>query len=218
MNTPQAVAYLQEVFQHALYAQLVPLYAQLPAATLTSFGRVFLEDSTQCCLHEKLAEAFKGSGGSASRSTVKIDVLYELLHHQLHTLTVTDGRTADQGLATTLLPLLQAGDLVIRDLGYFSGEALRQIATKDAWFLSRLSSTVAIYASAEATAPAVALVDYVQPTVVEHGVGDFAVYLGATRLPCRLLAYRLPDELGAQRRRQAYDTARKKGRTPYASS
>jgi DDE family transposase len=218
MNTPQAVASLQEVFQHALHAQLAPLYAQLPAATLTSFGRVFLEDSTQCCLHEKLAEAFKGSGGSASRSTVKIDVMYELLHHQLHTLTVTDGRTADQGLATTILPLLRAGDLVIRDLGYFRGEALRQIATKDAWFLSRLSSKVAIYATAEATAPAVALVDSVQPTVVQHGVGDFAVYLGATRLPCRLLAYRLPDEIVAQRRRQAYETARKKGRTPTQAS
>ena len=63
MNTPEAVAYLHDVLQLALRDQLTPLYAQLPAAVLTSFGRVFLEDSTQCCLHEKLAEAFKGSGG-----------------------------------------------------------------------------------------------------------------------------------------------------------
>lgn len=214
MNTPQAVASLQEVFQQAWHAQLTPRYAQLPAAVLTSFGRVFLEDSTPCGLHEQLAEALKGSGGSASRSTVKIEVISELLHHQLHTLTVSEGRTADHGLATTLLPLLRAGDLVIRALGYFSGEALHQMATKDAWFLSRLSSKVAIYASAEATAPAVALVDSVQATVIQHGVGDFAVYLGAARLPCRLLAYRLPDDVVAQRRRQAYETARKKGRPP----
>jgi IS4 transposase len=214
MDTPQAVAYLQEVWQLALCAQLTPLYAQLPPATLASFGRVFLEDSTQCRLHEHLAEAFKGSGGSASRATVKIDVIYDLRHHQLHACTVTDGRAADQGLATTILPLLRAGDLVIRDLGYCSVEALHQIATKDAWFLSRLSSTVAVYTTAEATAAAVALVDHVQPTVAPHGVGDFAVYLGAARLPCRLLAYRLPEEVVAQRRRQAYETARKKGRTP----
>lgn len=77
-----------------------------------------------------------------------------------------------------------------------------------------MSSKGAIYATAEATAPAVALVDYVQPTVIQHGVGDLAVYLGAVRLPCRLLAYRLPDDVVAQRRRQAYETARKKGRTP----
>jgi hypothetical protein len=60
-----------------------------------------------------------------------------------------------------------------------------------------------VYASAEAAASAVALVDHVQPTVAQHGVGDFAVYLGADRLPCRLLAYRLPEEVVEQRRRQA---------------
>jgi hypothetical protein len=74
MDTPQAVAYVQEVFPLAFRAQLTPLYAQLPPATLASFGRVFLEDSTQCRLHEHLAEALKGSGGSASRATVKLDV------------------------------------------------------------------------------------------------------------------------------------------------
>jgi hypothetical protein len=214
MSTPYAVAYLWDVFQLALREQLTPLYAQLPAATLTSFGRVFLEDSTQCRLHEHLAEAFKGSGGSASRSTVKIDVIYELLRHQLHDLTVTDGRAADQGHAATIVAFLQTGDLVIRDLGYFSVDVLHQIAAQEAWFLSRLSSTVAVYDSAEATAAAVALVDHVQPTVAQHGVGDFAVYLGADRLPCRLLAYRLPEDVVEQRRRQAYETARKKGRIP----
>lgn len=214
MATPEAVTYLHDVLQLALRDQLTPLYAQLPAAALTTFGRVFLEDSTQCCLHEKLAEAFKGSGGNASRSSVKIDVIYELLTHQIHALTVTDGRTADQGLATTILASLRASDLVIRDLGYFSVEALQQIASKDAWFLSRLSATVAVYTSAEATAKAVALVDHVQPTVVQHGVGDFAVYLGAARLPCRLLVYHLPAEVVEQRRRHAHETARKKGRTP----
>jgi hypothetical protein len=214
MNTPEAVAYLQEALQLVLREQLTPLYAQLPAALLASFGRVFLEDSTQCCLHEKLAEAFKGSGGSASRSTVKIDVIYELLSHHLHALTVTDGRAADQGQATAIVPLLRAGDLVIRDLGYFSLESLQQIAAKEAWFLSRLSPSVAVYASADAATEALALVDHVQQTIEPQTVGDLAVYLGPRRLPCRLLAYRLPEEVVEQRRRTAYETARKKGRTP----
>jgi hypothetical protein len=214
MNTPEASAYLSEVCQVALRAQLTPLYAQLPPAALASFGRVFLEDSTQCCLHTKLADAFKGSGGSASRASVKIDVLYELLAHQLHALTVTDGRAADQGQATAIVSHLRARDLVIRDLGYFSLEALEQIAGKEAWFLSRLSSQVAVYTSTDPAAPAVALVDQVQPTVARHGVEDLMVYLGERRLPCRLLAYHLPQEVVAQRRRHAHEMARKKGRTP----
>jgi hypothetical protein len=57
---PYAVTYLQEVFQWALRQQLEPVCERLPLGALSSFGRVLLEDSTQCRLHEKLAEAFKG--------------------------------------------------------------------------------------------------------------------------------------------------------------
>jgi hypothetical protein len=119
---------------------------------------------------------------------VKIDVIYELLRHQLYDLTVTEGRAADQGHAATIVAFLQAGALVIRDLGYFCGDVLHQIAAKEAYFLSRLSATVALYASAEATAEPLALVDHVQPAVPQQGVEDGTVYLGATRLPCRLWA------------------------------
>jgi Transposase DDE domain len=214
LNTPQAVAYMQEVFQLALREQLEPMYAQLTAGLLAPFGRVFLEDSTQCRLHAKLADAFKGSGGSASSASVKIDVIYELLHHRLHDMVVTDGRAADQGRAAAIVPYLQAGDLVIRDLGYFSLEALCQIATKQAWFLSRLSNSIAVYPSADETVAALVLVDHVQRHAGQHAVVDLAVYIGQPRLRCRLLAYRLPEEIVEQRRRSAYETARKKGRTP----
>jgi hypothetical protein len=137
LNSPQAVADMQEVFQLALRAPLAPLYAQLTPGFLASFDRVFLADSPPCRLHHKLADAFQGSGGSASSSPVNLDVIDALLHHRLHDLGVTDGRAADQGHAAAIVPHLRAGDLVIRDLGYVSLEALSQIATQQAWFLSR---------------------------------------------------------------------------------
>jgi hypothetical protein len=93
-------------------------------------------------------------------------------------------------------------------------DVLHPIAAQEAWCLSRLRATVAVYDSAEATAAAGALGDHGQPPVAPHGVGDCAVSLGADRLPCRFLAYRLPADIVEQRRRQAYETARKKGRTP----
>ena len=83
MHTPEAVAYLHEVFPVALRNQLTPLSAQLPPAALAAFGRVFLEESTPCGLHEKLADAFQGSGGNASHASVQIDVISELLAHQI---------------------------------------------------------------------------------------------------------------------------------------
>jgi hypothetical protein len=59
---------LHTVFAMALHQQLEPVCERLLLGVLAPFARVLLEDSTQCRLHEKLAEDFKGSGGSASTS------------------------------------------------------------------------------------------------------------------------------------------------------
>jgi hypothetical protein len=48
-----AVTYLQEVLQVALRQQLEPLCDRLPLGALAAFGRVLLEDSTRCRLHER---------------------------------------------------------------------------------------------------------------------------------------------------------------------
>jgi Transposase DDE domain len=130
---PYAVTYLQEVFQWALRQQLEPVCERLPLGALSSFGRVLLEDSTQCRLHEKLAEALKGSGGSASSSAVKIDLISDVMHHALVEMHLSDGTAADQGRALAIVAHLRAGDLVMRDLGYLSLESLRQIEAHEAW-------------------------------------------------------------------------------------
>ena len=41
---------------------------------------------------------------------------------------------------------------------------------------------------------------------------DLPVYIGHERVPCRLLAYRLPEPVVQERRRKALEEARKKGR------
>src|SRR5438309_2070865 len=80
---PHAVTSVQEGFQWALRQQLEPVCERLPLGALSSFGRGLLADSTQCRFHAKLAEALKGSGGSASSSAVKIDLLYDVMPHAL---------------------------------------------------------------------------------------------------------------------------------------
>lgn len=208
-----AVTYLQEVFQLALRQQLDPICERLPVGALAPFGRVLLEDSTQCRLHEKLAEAFKGSGGSASTSAVKIDLIYDVLHHSLLEMHLSDGTAADQGRALAIIPHLRAGDLVLRDLGYLSLESLRQIEAHDAWYLSRLKKGVEVYLEAHAQAEALDLVAHLHKHYPDDDVIDLAVYLGQERVSCRLVAYRLPEQVVAQRRRQALEEARQKGRT-----
>jgi hypothetical protein len=63
---------------------------------------------------------------------VKIDLIYEVLHHSLLELHLSDGTAADQGRALAIIPHLRAGDLVLRDLGYLTLESLRQIEAQEA--------------------------------------------------------------------------------------
>ncbi len=42
--------------------ETVPVRSDISPALLSPFGRVFLEDSTQITLNEKLADRFRGSG------------------------------------------------------------------------------------------------------------------------------------------------------------
>ena len=98
---------------------------------------------------------------------------------------------------------LRADDLVIRDVGSLSREALRQTAAKQAWLLRRLRPRVAVSPTATATAAALAVVDQVPWHGGPQTVVELAAYRGDARLPCRVLAYRLPEEGVEQRRRHA---------------
>jgi hypothetical protein len=102
--------------------------------------------------------------------------------------------------------------LVLRDLGYLRLESLRQIEAQDAWYLSRLSKGVDVSLEADAQAPALVLVEHFQRYYPDESVIDLPVFIGHERVPCRLLAYRLPEPVVQERRRKALEEARKKGR------
>lgn len=64
-------------------------------------------------------------------------------------------------------------------------------------------------------APSLPLVVHLQQHFPHHAVVDLDVSGGQEdRLPCRLIAYRLSDEVVAHRQRTAHEVARKQGRTP----
>lgn len=195
-----AVTYVHEGFQWALRQQLEPICARLPLGALTPVGRVLLEDSTPCRLHEKLAEAVKGSGDSASTSAVKIDLIYDVLHHSVLERHLSHGTAADQGRALAIIPHLRPSDLVLRDLGYLSLESLRHIEARQAWYLSRFPKGVDVYLEADAHASALPLVEPLDRYDPDESVIDLPVYIGHERVPCRLLAYRLPDHVVQERR------------------
>jgi hypothetical protein len=138
-------------------------------------------------------------------------VIYEVRHHSLVEVHLRDGKAAEQGRALAIVPHLRPDDLVLRDLGYWSLESLRQIAAHSAWYLRRLGKGVEVYL--EAQAEALDLVVYVQKHYPNDDVSDLPVSLGPERVSCRLRAYHLPEHVVEERRRKALEAARKTGRT-----
>lgn len=212
LNSENAVKYLKEVLCLSLQANLRLAKEKLPHDLLTPFNRVFLEDSTVICLNEKLADRFKGSGGSASKAALKINFIYDCKGDAIHELSVSGGAIPDQSRAGNIVDLLQKADLVIRDLGYFSKQSLADIAAKEAFFLNRLLKGVGVYLSPCLSAPAIDLADYLDKEFAHQNTIDLDVYLGQQKVPCRLIAYRAPEDVVNYRIRKANASAKKKGR------
>jgi hypothetical protein len=209
-----AADFLETVFNEAMTRSLVDSFEKTAPELLVPFNRVWLQDSTQCQLSEKLAPGFRGAGGSGSQSALKLSLIYEHQQRTLHQILMTDGKTAETALGKVLLDRLEPHDLVIRDLGYFVVEALFQIAQKGAFFLSRLNKGIAVFLTAEPKAAAIDLPMFVNQRFTSESVIDLPIYLGRQKLAVRLIGYRAPSEVVNQRRRKAREVARKKGRQP----
>lgn len=212
INRPEAASFLKAIFELALKKALKCTLEHVPADLLKSFNRVLIEDCSECALHEALQKDFKGSSGGASKASVRLDLIYEIAQLNIINVELTDRRCPDSKLAKANLHMVEKGDLWIRDLGFFDGSVLKQLGEKGAYFLSRLPSSVHVYLDKEDKHP-VDLARHINIHYPYDAVVDLKVFITVEKLPCRLVAYRAPQEVAEKRRREAHKEAIKKGRT-----
>lgn len=193
------VCCFERTVEAALLHALRQRSAHLNPSLLEPFGRVLVEDSTLLRLNERLAEHFPSSH-NAPTGSARWRWVIDLKSENALSFTLGSFRTNDQSQARLILPLLEPGDLLLRDLGYFTTAVLRQIADRSAFFLSRLRYNVAVYEAA--SGGRLDLVDLSRGSPA--GVIDRMVVLGQDeRVPVRLVGVRLPEAQAAQRRRKA---------------
>lgn len=178
---------------------------------LSGFNRILIEDSTRAELHEKLSPYFKGSGGVASKASVKIDYIFDYLSENIVDIDFFSGNKPDQSLAGRLIRMLEKDDLVIRDLGYFVLKKLQEIEEKEGYYISRWKVNEDVYESKEATAP-LDLAKFLDKHVWK-GVVDIEVFVGKEKQPVRLVACLLGEEAINKRQREANRSAQRHGTT-----
>jgi hypothetical protein len=209
---PRAVAFLQDLMEQAL-AKVQALGHPCHDGVLEYFSQVYLADSTGFGLPASLQHLFPGSGGSASVAGAKIQLVWEyqqslFAHFALTPLNVPDQKYVDQVVA-----LAQRGCLFIFDLGYFKINAFDWISQAGAYFLSRLNHQTNLYAGDTPGLSPLDLVKILKETPFD--IIEKAMFIGEKeRVPSRLIAVRLPDEIVNERRRVAKRKAKEKGYTP----
>lgn len=177
---------------------------------LKKFTQLFVGDSTAIRLDDALADEFPGCGGShgSGRAAAKLQVIWEYLSGSLRL--VWEAGKQNDSTSSVMEDTPPAGSLSIYDLGYFSLERFAAWQKAGAHWISRGISDLLVWVDGQCYD----LHDWLnaQPP----GRIDRWVEVGKMRLPCRLVAMRVPDEVAARRRQKAHEKAAKKGRQPTA--
>ena len=208
----EATAFLLQCLQFVLQQKCSHI-RRIDTKLLRPFRRVLLADSSSWDVSEKLRDVLPGSGGSASSANCKLQALYDYKRGELAFLDVTAGTLPDNRYTDHLPGLLQKGDLLLIDQGYFKLKTFSEIVAKGAFFLTRLLVCTALK-EAHTQAP----IDLAKRLSREQANAyEIDVLMGGKKLPhevaSRLIALRVNESVANQRRRRLKKEANKKGRT-----
>lgn len=177
----------------------VALSAEAKATGIfSSFKRVLVNDSTKLALPKKLAPYFPGSSNQTHKpnAMISLQAILDLLSETYIHFDVAPFTYNDQRAAPDILEILSAGDLIIRDLGYFVPRVFQAIIDKFAYFLSRYRHGTDLIDVHGNKIDLLALLKRI------HWL-DTWVYLGKqARVPLRLVAIPVPDSVANERRRK----------------
>jgi Transposase DDE domain len=202
-----------DCLRRVLAAALNHLVAAEPVAAglLRRFAGVYALDATGWSLPAAVAALFPGcgAGGRAAGSgqaALKVLLRLEVGSGALDALDVRPGRGSDLSAPLAWAPV-PPGALLLDDLGFFNLQRLQHYAGQGAYFLSRLLAQTHVWYGGRSWHVAELLRS-------QHGSQlELAVEVGTeARLPCRLLAVRVPEAVAERRRRRVRREATRHGR------
>jgi len=194
---------IREQFSDMLYSE----------GFLSGFEHVRIKDSTKFNIPSHLASQFKGSGGSGSTSDAGISIQYEfdLKTGKFLDLHLSEAIRNDQRDANETAENFCKNDLVLRDMGYFSTSVLSKIIEKEAYFLSRLPTSVSVYEANGTEIDFKKLYGWMSKNGIEKC--EKSILIGSKdKVPVRFAIGLVPPQVYQQRLRSKEKEAKKKGR------
>lgn len=178
---------------------------------LSNFKRVLILDSTSIELPKELSDSFRGSGGGASTSSLKIQFCFDLKSGSFFYY-LQEGISSDSKYNNSFVDHINKDDLIIKDLGYFNPQAFIELSDKGAYYLSRWKSNVSIYV--KSFEGKFSLLDIKNFLTSLESLTELEVYIKKDNVfsKARLVIDRVPEEVRNTRLRKLNKINKKKGR------
>lgn len=180
---------------------------------LRNFNRVLLKDGTRFEIKEAYKVFFPGHGGSASEAGACIQFEFDLKSGLINQLNITPSKRADIRDTLDGLDNIQRGDLLIRDLGYYSYESFKNINNKGAFFISRLVPKANAYEMINGQLKKIEFIK-IYNYMRKHRLSRLSkdVFIGTKeKINVRMIVELLPHEIYEQRMRKIEKYHQKKG-------
>lgn len=208
----EATAFMSKCLCFVLQQKFSRL-GRIDTKLLRPFGRVLIADSSSWEVNEKLRGVLPGSGGGASKAGCKLQAVYDYKSGELQFVEVTAGTHPDNRYTNNLPDMLNKGDLILFDQGYFKLTMLEALVAKGVFFLTRF--LVRTLVLDPLTRERIDLRKHLGKMDGNACEMDVLIGGGTTpKVPVRLIALRVGEPVANERRRRLGKEARKRGRTP----
>ena len=188
--------FFQSILEHVMLSKCCP-HAIRSIKRQKRFKRILLQDSTIIKLPLRLFEVFSGvKNAHTAVCNARIQGIYDLLSGRFIYFSIDPYSKNDQA-ATMEIPV-QPGDLILRDRGYFTIQAVEAHKRAGADSINRYKHTTVLYDPA--TGQRIDLLEL----LTRNGSADMLVRAGAERtVALRLIAIPVPEETANLRRMKA---------------
>lgn len=207
----QSVLFIKTMFEEQFKHQIT---SAVSTEVLNKFKRILIKDSTSFDIAEQHKNMYPGSGGSASKAGMRIQYEFDLKDGTISDLNLSPSIRQDSTDAIQSQDKINKDDLIIRDLGYFALDVFEHIDKKEAFFLSRLDARILMYENINETTAQLNYKQLYQQMIESNQTTiELNVVIGRDKkLPVRLIAHLLPEEVYNERLRKVNKQNQKKGR------
>lgn len=170
---------------------------------LKKFNHIRVADSTKFDVPKEFKEILSGFNGKpSSASGVSIQYEFDLKSGGVLSLNIDSATSSDSVFAGKAMDCICKGDLVIRDLGYYSKKNLIGIESREAFFISRLNAKTKVYAQDKNEELIEVSFGKLYQEMSQQKVDkkELQVYIGNDKkLRSRLMVQIVPDEVYSKR-------------------